>query len=127
MAKFFRSVTLVLLVVVLLLAGAPVVIAQESGKFPAGTYESGPFTVTFKDGGKFEVAHSAGGGVTGTYKVTGDKFEVTDEGGDFACPDTVGKYTWKVEAEKLVMTIIDDACEGRAQVFSMPLPKKGAK
>ncbi len=126
MLKFGRYVTFLSVVVVLLLAGAPAVTAQ-SGKFPVGSYEIGPFTITFKEAGSFEVTHSSGGGVTGTYKISGDKAEFTDVAGDFACPDSVGKYTWKVEAEKLVFTLIEDSCDGRAEVFSNPLPKKSAK
>ncbi len=126
MLKFGRSVTFLALVAVLLLAGTQTVTAQ-SGKFPVGSYESGPFTITFKEGGSFEVAHSGGGGVKGTYKISGDKAELTDVEGDYACPDFVGKYTWKVEAEKLVFTIVEDNCEGRAGALSMPLTKKSAK
>jgi hypothetical protein len=128
MLKWSRTITSFALVIALLLAGAPVVCAQQSDKFPIGSYESGPYTITFKEGGKYEVTASAGGGVKGIYKVSGNDVEVTDQDGDFACPDTVvGKYKWKVDGEKLVMTIIDDACEGRAQGFSMPLAKKVAK
>ena len=125
MVKFGRLVTLLAFVLVLLLA-APAVTAQ-SGKFPVGSYESGPFTITFKEGGSFEVLHSSGAGVKGTYKISGDNIEFTDVEGDFACPDAVGKYTWKVEAEKLVLTLVSDPCDGRAQALSMPLAKKGGK
>ena len=125
MVKFGRSVTLLAFVLVLLLA-SPAVTAQ-SGKFPVGSYESGPFTITFKEGGSFEVLHSSGAGVKGTYKISGDNIEFTDVEGDFACPDAVGKYTWKVEAEKLVLTLVSDPCDGRAQALSMPLAKKGGK
>lgn len=127
MVKSSRILTSWALVLALLLAGAPVVIAQQSDTFPIGSYESGPFTLIFKEGSAFEVVHSGGGGVKGTYKVTGNEVEITDQDGDFACPDAVGKYKWKVENEKLVMTIVDDPCEGRAQAFSMPLAKKAAK
>jgi len=126
MVKFSRSVIFLSFVALLVLAGAPSVTAQSS-KFPVGSYESGPFTIIFKDGGNFEVAHSSGGGVKGTYKVSGDQVEVTDVEGEFACPDAVGKYTWKVEGEKLVMNIVADPCDGRAEAFSIPLKKKGGK
>jgi len=126
MQKLARSLTFVAFVVVLMLAGTGSVAAQ-SEKFPVGTYESGPFTIAFKDGGAFEVTHSGGGGVKGTYKLSGDQAELTDLEGDFACPDAVGKYTWKVENERLVMSLIDDKCDGRAQALSMPLTKKTAK
>jgi len=126
MQKLARSLTFVAFVVVLMLAGTESVVAQ-SEKFPVGTYESGPFTIAFKDGGAFEVTHSNGGGVKGTYKLSGDQAELTDLEGDFACPDAVGKYTWKVDADKLAFTVIDDQCEGRAEVFSQPLAKKSSK
>jgi len=124
MLKFGCSVTFLVLVFVL---GGTQILNGQSVRFPVGSYESGPFTITFKDDGNFEVAHSGGGGVKGTYKVSGDTVELTDVEGDFACPDAVGKYTWKVEAEKLVMTLVGDPCDGRAQALSMPLTKKSAK
>jgi len=126
MLKFGRSVRFLAIVAVLMLAGTGSVAAQ-SDKFPVGTYESGPFTISFKDGGVFQVTHSSGAGVTGTYKLSGDEVEVTDTGGDFACPDGTGKYSWKVENEELLMSLISDKCDGRAEAFSMPLKKKAAK
>ncbi len=117
------SCSLMIMALVFVVAGAQSVSAQ-SGKFPVGSYESGPFTITFKDGGSCEVAHSSGGGVRGTYKIEGDEIEITDAEGDFACPEAVGKYTWKVEGEKLVLTLVGDPCDGRAEALSMPLTKK---
>jgi hypothetical protein len=122
MLRFARSVTLLTFVLVLLLT-FPTVTAQ-SGKFPVGSYESGPFAITFKDGDSYEVVHSSGAGVKGRYKISGDTIELADVEGDYACPDAVGKYTWKVEDEKLLMNLVADPCEGRAQALSMPLTMK---
>jgi len=126
MLRFERLVTFLALVLGLVLAGTQSVSAQ-SDKFPVGSYESGPFTITFKDGGGFEVVHSSGAGVKGTYKVSGETIELTDVEGEYACPDAVGKYTWKVETEKLVMNLVEDPCDGRTQALSMPLAKKAGK
>ncbi len=126
MLKLFRPVTFLAFVIMLLLASTQSVTAQSS-KFPVGAYESGPFTITFKDGGDFEVLHSSGGGVKGTYKISGDNIDFTDVEGDFVCPDAVGKYSWKVEGEKLVLNLVGDPCDGRAQALSMPLTKKSGK
>ncbi|RPJ52883.1 MAG: hypothetical protein EHM23_32065 [Acidobacteria bacterium] len=127
MLRFGRSLSFVALVAVCLLDAGSQWLTAQSGTFPVGSYESGPFTITFKAGDNFEVTHSNGGGVTGTYKISGDQAEFTDLAGDYACPGAVGKYTWKVESEKLVFTLVDDKCDGRAEALSQPLAKKSGK
>jgi len=100
-----------------LLATVPV-LAADPEKMPLGSYQSGPFTVTLQEGGTFRVVHANGGGVTGTYKVSGDQVEITDEGGEFFCQNGAGKYTWKAEGDKLTFTLIEDPCDGRRQLLT---------
>ncbi len=97
----------------------------QTGDFPLGTYECGPFIIAFEQGGTFRVAHSGGGGVTGVYRVTGNQIEVSDRDGELACQDSDGKYTWKLDHGNLILSVIDDACSARAEALtSKPLVKK---
>ncbi|RPI27590.1 MAG: hypothetical protein EHM61_07920 [Acidobacteria bacterium] len=123
MSRLVRSFSFFVLVFVLLLSSSQPVRA-EAKQFPDGSYQAGPFTVTFKEG-KFQVTIASGAGVTGTYKVSGEQVEFTDQEGEFMCPDAPGKYSWKLDGEKIVLTLIDDPCEGRTQALtSEPLKKK---
>src|SRR4030095_9477985 len=58
--------------------------------------------------------------VEGTYKITGDELEVTDEKGPMACggEQKTGKYRWKMEEKKLTLTKVSDLCEGRARALT---------
>ncbi len=117
------SAAFILTVVFFLPAG--VGSAAHPGDFPPGTYESGPFTFTFEQGGTFRVVHSSGAGVTGTYNVTGDQIEILDTDGELACLGSAGKYTWKLDHDNLVFSVVDDACDARAEALtSKPLMKK---
>ncbi len=116
-----RSVCLSVLVLALLVGSA--VVSVQAQKFPAGSYQSGPFTFVMEEGGTYRVAHTDGRGVTGTYKLTVDLIELTDQGGELAC-DGVGKYSWKADGDKLVFTLVEDPCDGRTQALtSGPLVK----
>ncbi len=99
--------------------------SAQTGDLPLGTYESGPFTITFEQGGTFRVTHSSGAGVTGVYRVTGNQLEISDRDGELACQDSDGKYTWKLDQGNLILSVIDDACSARAEALtSKPLVKK---
>ncbi len=113
------SLTLVFLV------AASIGVVAQTGDFPLGTYQAEPFTISFSERGAFRVVHSSGATVTGTYKVSGDQIEVTDQDGDLVCPGSVGKYKWKQDHDSLIFSIVDDACDGRAEALtSKPLVKK---
>lgn len=120
----YRSCATFPLTLVLFLAGSAGW-AAPAGDFPIGAYQSGPFTFTFEEGGAFRVKHSNGAGVTGTYKVSGDKIEFTDRDGELVCPDSSGKYVWKLDGDSLLFSVVDDACDGRREALtSKPLVKK---
>ncbi len=126
MANMRGSATLVLSLLLLLACSGEA--ASQSGDFPLGSYESGPFTITFEKGGAFRVKHSSGAGVTGTYKLSGDRIEFADQEGEFMCQDSDGKYTWKVDGDRLIFSVVDDPCDGRKQALtSKPLVKKKAQ
>ncbi len=99
--------------------------AAQTGDFPLGTYECGPFTITFEQAGTFRVVHSSGAGVTGVYRVTGNQIEISDRDGELACQDSDGKYTWKLDQGSLILSVVDDACDARAEALtSKPMVKK---
>jgi hypothetical protein len=59
--------------------------------------------------------------VQSSCKITGDIFTLTDYSTtQYSCPDATGKY--KIELSKdgnsLTFTLIEDACDGRAQALS---------
>jgi len=50
-----------------------------------------------------------------------------DSGGQYACYDSDGKYTWKIDKDTLTFVKIDDNCEGRIGVLtSGPLTRQAA-
>ncbi len=123
MAHFRYSATFGLTLVLFL--ASSIGSAAQTGDFPLGTYYSGPFTVTFEEGGAYRVKHSSGAGVTGTYKISGDKIELTDQDGEFMCQESSGKYVWKLDRDSLIFSVVDDACDGRKEALtSKPLVKK---
>ncbi|GEM_PF-1985528 len=116
-----RPVCFSVLVLALFLGSA--VVSAQAQKFPAGSYQSGPFMFVIEEGGSYRVAHTDGRGVTGTYKVSGDRIDLTDQGGELAC-DGLGKYSWKTDGEALVFSLVEDPCDGRTQALtSGPLVK----
>ncbi len=94
--------------------------------FPAGTWEAGPFAVTFDGHGAFQVAMQGETVVEGTYKVVEATIEFVDQKGRYACNESgPGKYKWKRQGEALVFEKIADECSGREQaVASQPLTRK---
>lgn len=106
------------LLVILALGMVLPVRAADTAGLPVGSYQSGPFTVTIAADGTYRVVHAGGGAITGIYKVTGNQIEVTDQGGDFACFDGAGKYSWKAEGDKLLFSLTEDPCQGRSRVLA---------
>ena len=53
--------------------------------------------------------------VRSSYRIEGNTFTISDYGtGEYTCPDAKGKYKINLTGDSLVFTLIDDACEGRA-------------
>jgi hypothetical protein len=94
--------------------------AAQNADFKKGTYSvtqgDVKWSIGFGDNNKFTVKRGADIAVEGSYKVTGDELEVTDEKGPMAClgEQKTGKYKWKLEEKKLTLTIVTDLCEGRS-------------
>ena len=111
---------LVLVAVVLLLAGGAS--AGGAAEFQPGSYSGtrprgDKIALKFDDKGKFVLADNDGKPlVEGTYKVTKDQIEFTDEAGPMASKGAKpGKYNWKLEARKLSFTKVEDESEGRSK------------
>jgi hypothetical protein len=90
------------------------------GKFVLKTSDGDEWAVTFDDKGKFTAMHNGQLGVKGTYKVTKDEIEFTDEDGPFAGKGEEQKatYKWKLDGKKLTFTKVKDSSEGRVAVVT---------
>lgn len=66
----------------------------------------GAFTIDFGIDGKIDVK--------GVYETKGDQVTIVEkEGESVDCRDVRGVYTYTVDATKMVMTMVEDACPGR--------------
>src|SRR4030095_7667077 len=91
----------------------------RTADFKTGTYSAKSSTdkwsINFRGHNKLTRSRNGEMVVEGTYKVTKDELEVTDEKGPMACEgeQKTGKYKWKLEEKKLTLTKVEDLCEGR--------------
>jgi hypothetical protein len=113
----------ILAVLVLLVAGAAKV--AQAAEFQQAAYSRTNFRgdkVILKFGDKQRFVLSDKDGKTlveGTYKVTNDQIEFTDEKGPIASKDAKpGKYKWQLEGGKLSFTKVEDESEGRSKGIS---------
>lgn len=85
--------------------------------FPVGSYAAGPHvSIVFSQDGQFHVTQDKTMEVSGTYTVTGEKVELTDKDGPWACTKDgtqTGTYTWKYEKSMLSFGKVSDRCEDR--------------
>jgi len=57
--------------------------------------------------------------VRSSCKITGDIVTLTDYStGQYSCPDVAGKYKVNLSGDSFTLTLIEDACEGRAQALN---------
>ena len=100
----------------LIITSANVAFAAD---FPKGEFTlKGPdgavWGVTFDGKDKFTVTGDGMTGVEGTYKVTKDEVEFTDEKGPFAEKGAAktGTHKWKLADKKVTFTKVKDESEG---------------
>jgi hypothetical protein len=63
--------------------------------------------------------------VTGNYQINNQELILEDVSGENACIGDIGKYTYKVEGDKLMLTVVSDDCSGRkGMMSSVPHAKK---
>jgi len=91
--------------------------AALAADFPAGEYTAHEnVTVTFDGKGQFRVSDGKATEVSGHYTVKGNKLEMTDKEGPWACTkpgEQTGTYTWKYADSALTFTKVADHCEAR--------------
>lgn len=99
--------------------------------FPKGTFtlkdKDVDWAVTFDGKGKFSVTRDGKEAVMGSYKVTKDELEITDEAGPQAATGDAKSaiYKWKLDGKKLSFTKVKDEAGGRAAVVTAgPWEKK---
>jgi hypothetical protein len=96
----------------------------RAADFKTGTYSftagGVKYSITFHDSKKHTVTRGGEVVVEGSYKVTGDELEVTDEKGQIACrgDQKTGRYKWDIAEKKLTLSKVEDTCEGRASALS---------
>jgi hypothetical protein len=97
---------------------------SAAAEFPTGTFtlttkDGAAWAVAFTDKGKFTVSRNGAVAAEGSYRVTGDQIEVTDEKGPKAATvNKSGTYKWKLDGKKLTFTRVKDEAGGRAAVIT---------
>ena len=91
--------------------------AAFAAGFPAGVYTAHQsVTLTFDGKGQFQVSDGKATQVAGHYVVKGDRLELTDKEGAWACTkpgEQTGTYRWKYADSALTFTKVADHCEAR--------------
>ena len=112
----------------LVVVGLVSIIAAEravAADFPKGTFtlkdkDGAVWAVTFDGKGKFSVTRDGKDAVMGSYKVTKDELQITDEAGPQAATGDAktAVYKWKLDGKKLSFTKVKDEAGGRAAVVT---------
>jgi hypothetical protein len=84
-------------------------------------YFTDPFndTLTFHIHADSSFATTSSGDILVRTKctVSGDILTLADYGGEHACLDMTGKYKINLSGDTLILTLIEDPCDGRAQAL----------
>lgn len=102
-------------VVIVCLAGASAIGAQEG---PIGTYHERAVTLELTSTGRARFSNAFGPLSDGSYIVSADTITFRDESGSAACLTGAGRYLWSLNAQKLQLRLLNDACDGRRTAFS---------
>src|SRR5580700_4237251 len=90
--------------------------------FPVGTYlvDGSKTALTLDAKGKFHVEEGKKTLVAGSYRVTGNQIQFTDQEGPWACKsdEKTGSYGWSFDKSGLSFTKVADACADRATSLS---------
>ena len=88
--------------------------AQQPAALPSKPLQYGFFTITFGTDGSFSMVGKERGGMKGTWKLENGELIVETSGPPCTTP---GRYKYRVEETRLVLTAVEDACVPRQMVM----------
>jgi outer membrane protein assembly factor BamB len=92
--------------------------AQQPAALPSKPLHYGFFTITFGDDGSFSIVGKEWPAMKGTWKLEKDEVVVETTGGSPARPCTTpGRYKYRVEGTRLMLTTVADDCVPRQMVM----------
>jgi hypothetical protein len=103
-------------VVLLLGVAALSSLAVAATTFPAGSYDSEGYTITFEKTGTFRYVKGDRLMVEGEFAAKDGEISLRDKSGVDACVGpglNPGTYRWKLDADSLSFTTIHDSCNER--------------
>jgi len=90
--------------------------AAQAPRLPAAPLSFGAFTASFGQDGAFSLEGQGWPALKGTWAVTGSTVEIATPGGPKGCSEP-GRYTFKVDGQKVGFTLVTDACEPRRMIL----------
>ena len=91
---------------------------QHPAPLPSRPLQYGFFTITFGTDGSFSIVGREWPPMMGTWKVEQDELVVETTGGPPRAPCTTpGRYTYRIEGARLMLTTVADACVPRQMVM----------
>ena len=116
-AKHLRGAVVLVLFPTLSCLVVSVTGAQQS---PIGTYHSRSVTLELTATGQARISNSFGPLIVASIVLTGDTITLRDLNGPAACPGSIGRYLWRLDAETLRFQLIGDGCDPRRAALAMP-------
>lgn len=80
---------------------------------PTGRYRSRAFVLTLSGDGRYTFVNNGRTIVGGAYRTQAGMLELRDDTGPLACPDSTGRYRWRLAADTLRLDVVEDSCTGR--------------
>ena len=91
---------------------------QQATPLPSTPLQYGFFTITFGADGSFSIVGKEWPPMKGTWKVENHELVVETTGGPARMPCTTpGRYKYRVEGTRVMLTTVDDACVPRQMVM----------
>jgi outer membrane protein assembly factor BamB len=101
---------------VIALSGAPIV-PQPASQLPSTPLRYGFFTITFGADGTFAMVGKERGKMKGTWKIENDELVVANPDHPGAGCQEPGRYKYKVDGTRVILTTVADACVPRQMVL----------
>jgi outer membrane protein assembly factor BamB len=98
------------------LGAAPQEGATRSSALPTAPLTFGAFTATFGPDGAFTLAGQGWPALKGTWVASGGTVEIVTAGGPKGC-EGPGRYTFRVDGQRVTLALQSDACEPRRMVL----------